>query len=284
MKTPPALLAAALVTLTGCPSSWPQGQFSADHWMDEPSRIHSWAFAPPVQPGVLDPLRWEIGQRLTAAGWIEAPADQAEFLVETTEVIGQPEWVDGTPPGLVMMAFASDVMALAAGDEPSGPPEPRPALSWPRYLRVRLVRQVDDLVLYEGRASALDGVPEGSTLAAALARELLISFPGKTGAAWTAALRPYPVATPSRPARSGGAVVTPALPARLTCSEAVPVVAFRKARLWATPDPTRAVAFKLEAVTAGCATTAARGLVHVALADGRSGFISSGSLRFHAGP
>jgi hypothetical protein len=139
-------------------------------------------------------------------------------------------------------------------------------------------------VEYEGTASAADGVSTPSTLAVALARELLAAFPGPRQRRWTTELPPLPPGRIAPGTAPGADTATTGLPPRPACTDAVPVVAFRRARCWDRPDPRRDVAFRLEAVTAGCASAAVKGLVLVQLTDGRSGYVSASSLRFHPGP
>jgi hypothetical protein len=283
MKPAPILLA-AVGLLTGCPPAWQAARFSTEHELGDPPRVHAWAFADSAPDAELGLVRGELRLQLAAAGWLEAPVDQAELLVETTLSVGQPEWVDGTPPPIVALELASLVAALAAREEPPPPSEPDEVQVWPKELRVRLLRRGNWWLEYEGIATAVDGVSTPSTLDGALARELLATFPGPRQRRWRTELPPLPPDRAARGTAPSTATAAPGLPPRAACTDAVPVVAFRKARCWDRPDPRRGVAFRLEAATSGCARQAANGLVLVDLTDGRSGYVSTSSVRFHPGP
>lgn len=282
MKPTSFVVAAAVGLLTGCPSVWPKGRFSAEHDLGEPSRVHTWSFAN-MEPGrELELVRRELQRQLAAAGWFETPAGQAELLVEPSLSVGEPEWVDGTPGFLVAAEAAVTVLAIVGGGEMPELYEPEYVPAWPKDLRIRILRSADGWVVYEGYAAALDEASRPTTLAGALTRALLVSFPGPRRRSWSTELPPYPSSrvtaerTTPQPA--------PGLPPRAVCVDAVPVVAYRKARFRDQPDPSREVVFRLEEVTSGCATHAANGLVDVALTDGRSGYLAITSVRYHPGP
>ena len=283
MRTASVTCAIALALLAGCATVWPTAELSASDALDRPPRSHSWAFASAEEGAALDLVRSEIRQRLAAAGWLEAPVDQSELWVEPKLEQGPPHWVDGTDPIFIGLELAAFAISIAAKEEPPEPRDPEYVQVWSTSLRIQVLRPDDGLVAWEGRATS-GGEPHAPpTLAAALARALLTPFPGRPAATWTASLPAYPAGPPAAPAASAPSTA-PLLPPRTPCTEAVPVVAFSKARFWDAPNPKDRVAFRLEAVTSGCASHAARGLLLVALADGRRGYVSMSSVRYHPGP
>jgi len=287
MKSTCLAVALALAVLPGCASVWPTAELGAAHDLGDPPRVHAWAFDPPEQGGELALVQAEVRQRLSAAGWLEAPVEQAELVVEATVTDGPPRWVVDSDPLLTGLELVALAAALANKEEAPEPADPVYVQEVPRTLRIRILNPYSGRIAYEGHATAHGRAPSPSgppaPLTPGLARELLASFPGRSGRAWTAPLPAHPATSPAGPA-PGSAATAPALPARVACLEAVPVVALRKARFWEVPDSKRRVAFRLDAVTAGCATHATRGLVHVALSDGRSGYLSVASVRYHPGP
>ncbi|MFO0582761.1 MAG: hypothetical protein U0229_10830 [Anaeromyxobacter sp.] len=282
----PCLLALASVTTllgTGCPSAYPLGHLEASHALGERPRIHSWAFVDDAQDPELDLARTELRRRLAAAGWLEAPLEQAELQVEVSLEIGEPEWVDGTPPILTLIEVVGAIGAATQGQEPEEH-EPWWEKAWPKGFGVRMIEPLTGHVEYEGWASASDRAPTATRMTGRLARALLGPFPGPARKTWTAALPPYPAPGADEKASPLAQTSALALPPRVACKEAVPVAVLRSARFRDAPDAEREVAFRTKAVLAGCASVARNGLTRVALSDGRAGFVASTSVLFHPGP
>jgi hypothetical protein len=278
-----ATFAIPLALLTGCATLWQTAELNATHVLDQPPRSHSWAFASAEVGAELELVRAEIRQRLAAACWLEAPVDQAELWVEPKLALGPPRWVDGANPFFAVLELLGLVTSIAAREQPPEPHDPEYVEVWSTSLQIQVLRPDDGQVAWEGRADSAGEPHAPPTLAAALARALLTPFPGKPAASWTASLPPYPARPLTAPTTRAPAAA-PLLPPRTPCTEAVPVVAFSKARFWDAPNPKDRIAFRLEAVTSGCASHAAGGLLLVALADGRRGYVSSSSVLYHPGP
>ncbi len=275
-----ATLALSLVALSGC--AGPNASLQSAHRLEAPARARTWAFSPSAPAPDLDAARPAVRAGLGRAGWLEAPPEQAEFLVQVSLRLGDAHLQRLDTPVLDLLRVTVDLAAPSPGRSPGPEPSRPEAVHYTKRLELIIGRRDGGQVVYAGQAVVNDTSPFAGAAGVALARALLEPFPGRPRESWSDRLPveaefPSPPGLPPQAALAPAPVTPPST--RAVCVDAVPVLV-GPALVRRIPSQAGDVAFRLDGSAPGCARDTARGQVRVVLADGRSGYVPGEAVRY----